>query len=90
MQYPTDKEAADHLQSAIDAMNAYYQERGIFQDGDLEFAIKLMEQHGTFEEIKNLTEKYISVACDELACLPESASRQALVDAARFCVSRVY
>ena len=32
MQYPTDKEATDHLQSAIDVMNAYYQERGIFQD----------------------------------------------------------
>ena len=65
-------------------------ERGIFQDGDLEFAIKLMEQHGTFEEIKNLAEKYISIACDELACFPESATRQALADAARFCVSRVY
>ena len=65
-------------------------ERGIFQDGDLEFAIKLMEQHGTFEEIKNLAEKYISTACDELACFPESATRQALADAARFCVSRVY
>ena len=65
-------------------------EREIFQDGDLEFAIKLMEQHGTFEEIKNLAEKYISTACDELACFPESATRQALADAARFCVSRVY
>ena len=32
MSYPTDKEAIDYLQPAIETMNAYYKERGIFQD----------------------------------------------------------
>ena len=36
MSYPTDKEAIDYLQPAIETMNAYYKERGILHmDGPM-------------------------------------------------------
>ena len=63
---------------------------GDLQDGDLELATALMQQSGTFEEVRNRARGYISAACDELACFPESENKQALIDAAKFCVSRVY
>ena len=63
---------------------------GDLQNGDLEFAAALMQQSGAFEEVRDQARRYISAACDELACFPESKTRQALTDAAEFCVSRVY
>ena len=63
---------------------------GDLQDGDLELATALMQQSGTFEEVRNRARGYISAACDELACFPESENKQALIDAAKFCVRRVY
>ena len=65
-------------------------ERGVIQEGDLEFAIKTMKKQNIFAEVKLLAQNYISNACDQLTCFPESKTRKALEDAANFSVARLY
>ena len=65
-------------------------EDGVIEEGDLEFAITTMKQHGTFTEVKLLARNYISEACNQLTCFPESRIKKALEDAANFSVARLY
>ena len=65
-------------------------EHGVIQEGDLEFAIKTMKKQNIFAEVKLLAQNYISTACDQLTCFPESKTRKALEDAANFSVARLY
>ena len=65
-------------------------EDGIQQKGDLDIAISLIKQYGVFDEIKSLAKNYISEGCDELAIFPKGKAREALKEAASFCVNRTH
>lgn len=73
------------------------EERGFWQrtlqngersDGDLEFAIELMQKHDALADTVLRARHYGAIATDALAIFPESDYRQSLTDLVEFCINR--
>jgi len=60
------------------------------EDEDLAHAIELIRRHGAVEATRERARHFAERACDALSIFPDSRARQALVEAARFAVSRGY
>jgi octaprenyl-diphosphate synthase len=57
---------------------------------DFLYARKLMERHSALADTAERARHYASIAGDALAIFPDSAVKNALSEAAEFCVSRAY
>jgi octaprenyl-diphosphate synthase len=57
---------------------------------DLSYAKKLMDRHGALADTAERARHYAAIAGDALAIFPESPVRDALAEAAEFCVSRAH
>ena len=64
-------------------------EKGDQREGDLEFAIELLNKHGALEEARQDALGYARNACDVLKLLPEHPLRAMLDDLAEFVVARI-
>ncbi len=64
-------------------------EDGDQKDGDLEHALELMERHQAIADTIERARHYGAIARDALGIFPESAARNALVEAVDFCIARV-
>lgn len=60
------------------------------QDGDLEKAIKLMNQQGTMVDTIARAKHYGAMAKDALGIFPKGQHRDALIDIVDFCINRAY
>ena len=60
------------------------------EDEDLAHAVELIRRHGAIEATRERARHFAERACDALSMFPDSRARQALVEAARFSVSRGY
>ena len=60
------------------------------EDEDLAHAVELIRRHGAVEATRERARHFAERACDALSVFPDSRARQALVEAARFSVSRGY
>ena len=60
------------------------------EPGDLDQAITLIERHDALAATRERARHFASRAIDALAIFPDGKARQALVEAARFAVSRGY
>jgi octaprenyl-diphosphate synthase len=65
-------------------------EQGDYNDGDLEFAIALMNRHRALEDTVRRARHYGAMAKDALALFPDSAVKQALGEAVEFCINRMH
>jgi all-trans-nonaprenyl-diphosphate synthase len=65
-------------------------EREFAQDGDLEQALALINDSRGIERSRELAADHARTATDYLMDLPQSASRQALIDLADYVLSRLY
>ncbi|MEO6040455.1 MAG: polyprenyl synthetase family protein [Croceibacterium sp.] len=59
-------------------------------DEDFAHAVGLIRRHGAVQATRERARHYAERACDALAMFPDSRARQALIEAARFAVSRGY
>jgi octaprenyl-diphosphate synthase len=59
-------------------------------EGDLDYALKLMKSHCAIEDTIKRARHYGAIARDALAIFPTSEHRQALSEAIDFCISRVH
>lgn len=62
---------------------------GDIQDGDLERAMALMQNHKAIEATLERARHYGSIAKDELAIFQDCEAKAALIDVVDFCVGRV-
>ncbi|WP_156840474.1 polyprenyl synthetase family protein [Novosphingobium aquimarinum] len=60
------------------------------EDEDLAHAVTLIERHQTVAATRERARHYAQRAIDAIACFPPSEARAAMVEAARFVVSRRY
>jgi len=60
------------------------------EDEDLAHATDLIRRHGAVEATRERARHFAERACDALSIFPDSRARQAMVEAARFAVSRGY
>jgi octaprenyl-diphosphate synthase len=60
------------------------------EDEDLAHAVALIRSHGAVEETRERARHFAQRACDALSIFPDGRARQAMVEAARFAVSRGY
>lgn len=60
------------------------------EDEDLAHAIDLIRRHGAVEATRERARHFAERACDALSIFPDGSARRAMVDAARFAVSRGY
>ncbi|HYD25006.1 MAG TPA: polyprenyl synthetase family protein [Croceibacterium sp.] len=60
------------------------------EDDDLAHAVALIRRHGAVEATRERARLYAQRACDALSVFPDGRARQAMVEAARFAVSRGY
>ncbi len=61
---------------------------GDIQDGDLEHAMGLMQNHKAIEATMERARHYSTIAKDELAIFPDCDAKTALIDVVDFCVGR--
>jgi octaprenyl-diphosphate synthase len=60
------------------------------EDEDLAYAIELIRRHDCVGATRERARHFAQRACDALSIFPDSRARQAMVEAARFAVSRGY
>ena len=60
------------------------------EDEDLAQAVELIRRHGAVEATRERARHFAQRACDALSIFSDTRARQALVEAARFAVSRGY
>ena len=60
------------------------------EDEDFAHAVDLIRRHGAVRATRDRARLYAERACDALAMFPEGKARAALIEAARFAVSRGY
>jgi octaprenyl-diphosphate synthase len=60
------------------------------EDEDLAHATDLIRRHGAVEATRERARHFAARACDALSIFPDSRARKAMVEAARFAVSRGY
>ena len=60
------------------------------EDEDLAHAVELIRRHGAVEATRERARHFAERACDALSIFPDGRARQAMVEAARFAVSRGY
>jgi octaprenyl-diphosphate synthase len=60
------------------------------EDEDLDHAVELIRRHGAVEATRERARHFAERACDALSIFPDGRARQAMVEAARFAVSRGY
>ena len=60
------------------------------EDEDLAHAVDLIRLHGAVEATRERARHFAQRACDALSIFPDGRARQAMVEAARFAVSRGY
>ncbi|MEO6152982.1 MAG: polyprenyl synthetase family protein [Croceibacterium sp.] len=60
------------------------------EDEDFAHAVTLIRRHGAVQATRDRARHYAERACDALAIFPDGRARQALIEAARFAVSRSY
>ena len=60
------------------------------EDEDLAHAVELIRRHGAIEATRERARHFAQRACDALSIFPDGRARQAMVEAARFAVSRGY
>jgi octaprenyl-diphosphate synthase len=60
------------------------------EDEDLAHAIELIRRHSAVDATRERARHFAQRACDALSIFPDSRARQAMVEAARFAVSRGY
>lgn len=65
-------------------------EQGEMTDGDLEYAIALMNRHRALEDTIRRAEHYGAIAKDALALFPSSPIKQALEETVAFCIARAH
>ena len=65
-------------------------EDGNQTDDDLGYAKKLMERHGAIADTIDRANHYGDIARDALAIFPDSAWKEALLEAVDFCVARAH
>jgi octaprenyl-diphosphate synthase len=65
-------------------------EDGDQTDDDFGYAKKLMERHGAIADTIDRANHYGDIARDALAIFPNSALKDALLEAVDFCVARAY
>ena len=65
-------------------------EDGNQTDDDLGYAKKLMERHGAIADTIDRANHYGDIARDALAIFPDSALKEALLEAVDFCVARAH
>jgi len=63
---------------------------GLIEEGDLDHARHLMEQTGALTDTLERARHYASIAHDALAPLPQTAEKDALLEALAFCISRAH
>ncbi|MCZ8316657.1 polyprenyl synthetase family protein [Phreatobacter sp.] len=63
---------------------------GAISDGDLETAIGFMTRHGALTDTIERARHYGEMAKDALALFPDSAMKDALVQAVDFCIARAH
>jgi len=59
-------------------------------DADLAHAVSLIRKHDTVAETRERASHFAQRACDALSIFPDSSARMAMMEAARFAVSRGY
>ena len=59
-------------------------------DEDLARAVEIIHKHNAVEDTRERARLYAQRACDALAIFPDSEARRAMVEAARFAVTRGY
>ena len=60
------------------------------EDEDLAHAVSLIRRHGAVEATRERARHFAERACDALSIFPDGRARAAMVEAARFAVSRGY
>lgn len=65
-------------------------EKGDIQDGDLDRATSLLQQHRALVDTIGQARAYGELARDALAGFPDSSWKQALADVVDFCISRAH
>lgn len=60
------------------------------EDEDLAHAVTLIRRHDAIDATRERARHFAERACDALSIFPESKARAAMIDAARFAVSRGY
>ena len=65
-------------------------EKGGGSDAGLEHAIELFARHRALEDTVERARYYAGIAKDALALFPESEGKNALIEAADFCVARAH
>jgi octaprenyl-diphosphate synthase len=60
------------------------------EDEDLAHAVELIRRHGAVQATRERARHFAERACDALSIFPDGRARQAMVEAARFAVSRGY
>jgi len=60
------------------------------EDEDLAQAVELIRRHGAVEATRDRARHFAERACDALSIFPDGTARRAMVEAARFAVSRGY
>ena len=65
-------------------------EAGDVTEADLETAIGLMTKHRALEDTVERARHYGAIAKDALALFPDSAMKQALIEAVEFCIGRMH
>ena len=63
---------------------------GKYQDGDLEHAISLMDNHRALENTIERARHYGAIYCDALAIFPDTDHKTALLEVVDFCISRTH
>jgi octaprenyl-diphosphate synthase len=63
---------------------------GTISDGDFEHAVKLMRVHRAIDDTIARARHFGAVAVDALAPFPDSAHKNALLEAVDFCIGRAY
>ena len=63
---------------------------GKYQDGDLEHAISLMDNHRALENTIERARHYGAISCDALAIFPDTDHKTALLEVVDFCISRTH
>ena len=59
-------------------------------DADFAHAVELVRRHGAVQATRERARHFAERACDALAMFPDSRARAAMIEAARFAVSRAY
>ncbi|MDA7948462.1 MAG: polyprenyl synthetase family protein [Hyphomicrobiaceae bacterium] len=65
-------------------------QEGDIRDGDLEEAIRLVQEHGAIRDTVERARHYGSIAQDALAIFPETNYKAALLDAVAFSIERLH